>query len=491
MDCKKSYKKFWIIFASITTAIAIAISVYFIFFRKPIFLAMVGRAVYNIAAEAEERIDHSPVKAAIMLGDVLKDGTVKTDFVYSTSILGNFLTVDVIGEALLSANLEARNFALEASIKALGTTIELDANMNKERLALRLPLLDNNYYGITYDTFRDDVRVFGQILSLSDDLMDGWADYVDILNRIINTEIDIFDEPPIPRDSLRKLIRNLEVNNRRSEIISGEERINCRLIEIKMTKESVVSLLYELYDILEGNESAQALFLYIVGTFFYQDSQEDIYRTSDDFPEIFNKLVTDIETYYTGDIVLSFYIGSGDRLLRAELNIDAKYDHHPKDLTIIFDFGSSIEDDWKLVFDVENFYTPGKHEIIWSYDTKTNNHGSTTTSSCINNMILTTETNHPISVTSEWNIDRGGFVLTMQNEDETVSLEGLLRIDDNNFHLRIDDLYPDLPNTGLKIELSTQTGAQINDVPTFINLDKWSSNFIESLIRLVFGGIFS
>ena len=487
---EKPYKVLLITAASITAVIAVALIVYFAFFHNIVSLARVGRAMNIIGREAEERVNHTPFKAVTMLGDVLADGTVTTEVNYSFPILGNFLTLDVNGKAVLSSDLHARNFALEAIVEAFGTAIELDAFMNRERLALRLPVLDDSYYGIRYDSFRDDIRVFGSLIMLNDEVMDEWADHVDMINVLLNYEIVFFDESPVDFEPVRNLVKNLKVRNRRTRIESGGENINCRLIEIKITGDVLKAFLKDAFAGNQSNESMQSLFHNMAGIPLFQDVFGGFSGSFEDTTGISGDLLTDFEQYYSGDIVFSFFIDRGDRLLRAEIITDIEYDHSPVSLAMTFDFGNSIEDDWMFDLAFESPDTAEKLSIVWSFDEHVNIRGSTGAATHISTMIVTTDMNDPTTVISEWNIDKGDFTLTLINGNKTSSVEGSLMTDNCNFHLIFDNLFSDDPKTNLKITISTDKGAQIDEI-TFINLDKWNTVIVESAISLIFGRLFS
>ena len=477
---KKSYKGVYITLISVTAVIAIALSVYFLVFRDYGSLALVGRAIYNTGREVEERFDHTPLKALTMLGDILEDGTVTTDFTYTVSLLGNFLTADIDGTIRLSSDLKARNFALEAQVGTFGESVNIDAYMNSERLALRLPILDNNFYGIRYSTFRDDIRVIGELTGLDERTMARLSDMVDQINAMMNAEEATEDIQSYYVDAVRKFVENLSITRQRTNIESNGEQINCQLVEITITKEAILTFLTDVYEITENSESMQAYLntlysdnLVLQGFYGGFDGGND---------RVLNELsdaITDFERNYSGDIVLSFYIGGGDRLLRMEMNADISYNYYPTEVTAVLDFGRSVEDDW--VFDIifEDLYTTAMYAIHWTFEERAGNY--------INTITVSEDTTNTITLISEWNISRFDFSLTYISDQEKSTITGVLTTDENNFYLRLDDLFPENTSTSLKIEVSTQTGVQIDEI-NYINIDNWGIALIESVMRLLPGG---
>ena len=477
---KKSYKGLIITLISVTAVVAIALSVYFLVFRDLGSLALVGRAMYNIGREVEERFDHTPLKALTMLGDILEDGTVTTDFTYTASLFGNFLTADIDGTVKLSSNTEARNFALEAQVGAFGESVNIDAYMNSERLALRLPILDNNFYGIRYATFRDDIRVLGDLTGLDNRTMNQLSDMVDQLNAIMNAEEETEDIQSYYVDAAGNFAGNLEIRRQRTSIESNDEQINCQLIEITITKEAILTFMTDVYDITESNESVQTYLSTLYSDNLILDGFYGGFDGGNDrFLRDFSDAITDFEKNYSGDITLSFYIGGGDRLLRMVLNMDISYNYYPTEVIAMLDFGRSVEDDWVFNIIFDNLYTAENYAIYWTFEEQSGNY--------INTINIATGTTDTITLISEWNINRYNFTLSYINGPEKSTITGIFTTEDKNFYLMLDDLFPNNTSTGLMIEVSTRTGVQIDEI-NYINIDNWGIALIESVMRLLPGG---
>jgi hypothetical protein len=479
---KKSNKGVYIALISVIAVIAIALSVYFLVFRDLGSLAQVGRALYNTGREVEERFDQTPLKALTMLGDILEDGTVTADFTYTASLLGNFLTADIDGTIRLSSDSKARNFALEAQVGTFGESVNIDAYMDRERLALRLPILDNNFYGIRYSTFRDDIRVLGNLTGLDNRTMDQLSDMVDQLNAIMNTDEATEDFQAYYVDAVRNFAGNLEIRRQRTSIESNDEQINCQLIEITITKEAILTFLTDVYDITESNESVQTYLSTLYSdNLILQGFYGGFDGGNDRLLSELSDAITDFEKNYSGDIVLSFYIGGGDRLLRAEVNADISYNYYPARTKVVLDFGRSVEDDWlfDIDFEFDDLFAAQKFTIYWTFEEHSGNYTNTIT--------IAEGTTDTITLISEWNINRYDFMLSYINGPEKNTITGVFTTDDKNFYLRLDDLFPENTSNSLRIEISTQTGVQIDEI-NFINIDSWGTALIESVMRLLPGG---
>ena len=351
--------------------------------------------------------------------------------------------------------------------------------MNRERIALRLQLLGDDFYGFRYDTFRDDIRVFGDLIRLDDLYMDMLADIVDQINEMMNAEAIEENTYEVYADVITNFARNLEVKSRRTTIETGEDRIRCTEIEFKITKDALVELLEDLYNVLENDETIQAQFEMSDNPLFdgitggYGGGYQQIKRE-------FRSFIREFERSYSGDIKLFFLINGNDRLLRTVVNADMEYAGENTELIATFDFGKSIEDDWVFSFFIKSDDDTDMLAIKWSFE---ENSGTQ-----VNTIEITTADMDFIILVSEWDENRGDFTLAYIDGRERNEITGIFTTDNKNFRIKLDDFYPENSDDSLIIEILAQTGAEIGEIE-YINLDKWGSALIESLMRLIMGGL--
>jgi len=321
---------------------------------------------------------------------------------------------------------------------------------------------------------------------LTDDFMEELAGYIDIIDSVMNIDIETeaFDDHSIYSELVRNLIGNLEFRNRRTGIESGGKRVSCRLIEVKLTKEAILSFLNDVYVLIENNESTESLYYSIYGNPMLREILGDGFfeESYEHFLKSFKEMITNIENTYLGDIVLSFYIAGSDRLLRTELNADIEYNYSPAKLNASFDFGSALDDDWAFDINIVNIYSNYKYRIDWLFEEKANTFSNT--------IIIDSDSSISISLTSEWNLDTGDFVFAFIEGPKKNTITGLLATEDENFHLILDDVLFNITGDHLALEVSTRTGASIDEI-NYINLDNWGPSLILSIMRMILGGIFS
>ncbi|MCL2820014.1 MAG: zinc ribbon domain-containing protein [Oscillospiraceae bacterium] len=484
--------------ASAAVLLMAGLAAYFMFFRDVSHVLLIGRAFNKLSSEMEERIDNTPFKALVMLPDILEDGTVTANIDYSFSYLDDFIGFGMGADIVLSSNTKTREFALSAAIKDSGESTEADIYMNKERLALRVGILGDNFYGITYDTFRDDIEKFGRLIGLDSETMDELSDIVDLLSTILSYEEEDSSLLEIEKEYIETALnfaRSIKTKSTRTSIESAGEQVRCTAIEMIITKEGLITLFTDLLDILENNEDFQAEIDLFDMPFLY-DLFGEIPGANRYNTDMLKAFIKDIEENYFGDITTTFYIGRDDRLLRLNININAEIYGDYGDLNITFNFGNSIYDDWTMSINFSDEKTEDNKtednetektydnimKIIWSYAEISGTYTNSMT-------ISIHDESETITFTSAWEQESGNFILSYTDDLDTDMITGLFKPDEKNFKLEVHNTLSDVPGGKFSISISAETGSQIREI-TFVNIDKWGDELLSIIIRLLLGGIF-
>jgi len=440
-----------------------------------------SRSLENLNVEVEERFNSTPLKVFTMLPEVLEDGAVMVDFYYTTSIFGEWLTANIDGSVKLLSNTIDRNFALEAEVGAYGQTFDIEAYMNRERLALGIQLISDDYLGITYDTFRDDVKVFGNLVGLSTQEMDMLADIVDQINAFMNIEEASEEDLEPYIEVLTDFSRNLKVTSRRTQIETGTEQIRCTEIKFMVTKDAILSLLIDMYNLIKDDDMIRDQF-----DIFDEELLQDVYGSNvnsyDEFLREYKGIISEFKRNYSGDIEVIFYVGSEDRLLRVETIADIEYDGEASVLRADIDFGNSKNDTWTM----SSRYIDGDNEemlsILWDFEERSGKYVNTI-------KIIPDDPINSVTLVSEWNERSGDFILAYVEGRERNELAGVFTTNDKNFSIKLDDIFPEDSGDSLIIEISTEIGVQINEI-SYTNIDRWGSTLIERVMSMILSEIF-
>jgi len=476
---KKSKKWLWITLASVATVLIAATAVYFVFFRSIGPLLMLGRAMVNLSAEVEERYENSPFTVFENLAEIMEDGTITADFVYTTSILGGWISIDLDGKIEFLSDSEARNFAALAQIGAYGEAIELDFFMNNERMALRLQLLGNDYYGLTYNSFRQDIQVLGRQIGLDNETMELYADFIDQINTAMNTDDTPDDIDEIYTEMITKFARDIKVSSRKSTIETASGKETYTVITVNLTKNALLKLLRE----METNDDIMRSQMGIQDNLF--SSRDDFIPYENDFERFtseFNDFVNDFERYYSGNIDILFFIDADERLTRIASDSKVKFEDEDLALKLNLDLGSSVYDEWSLF---ASYIGPDMSEnlnVKWDYKERSGNK--------INTVTFSTNEIKPITMISDWNPVRNAFSVTLKDEFDSYEFSGVITINEPNFRIVFDDITFAGNDNVLKLEISTKQGAQIREID-YINIDRWGNVVLETIMGLLTEGIFS
>jgi len=434
----------------------------------------VSRALNNLYSEAAERIDSTPLKAAGIFQDVIADGSVSASFTYN----GALLNEPASGNVKILSDTKERDFALFAELTILGQNIDFEAYLNRERLAARSTLFDDSFYGLTYSSFRDDIRPFGRLIRLSDETMDRMADSIDLLSEAFNREAPEDDSGFEMYHALfTNFISNSEMTSRNVRIESGGRDVRCKKISITITEDALFGLLNDSYRLLENDETIRSHFYYFDDPVLFGNSLGEI--GYDSLLRSYREAISEFESSYSGDFTISFYIGRDDRLLRLEIDADIRYDDDILIMNSKSDFGGSALDLWTL--DISTTENQGQSDvlIVWDYWEHSG--------FLENRVTITTDGQDQFVLISSWSPDSGDFRLSFIDSDsDSKELAGKFAAHSDGFILTFDNLFPLYSGQSFALTIIAEKGADIGNI-TFIGPDQWIAALTRRLGSMIAG----
>ena len=482
----KSGKGLWLkIGIPVVCAIAlIAVGLFFFVFNSSP-LNTVAKSLSKVGNELEQRVSDTPLESIGILMESLESGTVSVDFDYSaamTNMRGNVSlhSDEKRGESVIEANIasDIMNFDI--------VNFDIDLYINKERAAMRMSQIDNNFYGITYETFREDFRSFANLLDLSRDEIDMICDVVEMYSDMLNMEDDeVLDGY---QDIFTDFIKSAEVSSERVDIKSGNESVRVRKIEFTITDRMIVELLESLVDEFENDDNMRAMF----------EANEEIqsglymgfgsYMSFDDMIREIRSGLRELDRNLRGEVLVAFYIGGGDRLVRLDINADLEYDREKGDLEITLDFGSSADDLWVFEMNTHDDSGRSSYRLEWEMN-ETSRGGETVLRASSDDSWSSSET----SFILDWT-DRGNFTFSLDGDwGREMLFSGVYDKNNDGFSLVIDDPFADsFWNQSLVLEISaTRRSGHIDDI-SFINVSEWNQSLIDKIEDYFsFGGLFA
>jgi len=470
---KKGKKKLLLIVIPVAALVLIAAAAFIFLYLRSTPMLTVSRALSNFEAEMSERIDATPLVALQLISDSISNSTITAGFDYQDYYLGRYR-----GESVLSFNTKDRAYAMELDISIQGQVFDVELLVDKERIAAGSRFIDNNHYGIRYSTFRDDIRVFGNLVGLDRYTMDTLSDAVELFGDLVNMDDGAFNDifgnySEAIEAILKDFLNSVELTSERDTVSSGGDDVRCTRIDMLINEDALLDLLYDYYELLEDDEFFSELIKY-----FDSDLTRDIYRemrnAHSDFLWEFRDVIREFERNFSGDIVLSFFVGSKDRLLRVELNADVTFDRNNSVISGFLDLGSSALDLWEMEMSVTERGSTETVSATWNYRER---------SGSIEN-ILTFSAGYmrPITMSSVWSPERGDFTLSYDDGWGKQELSGVFTVEGKGFYLSFDDLLVSYYTGGrLTLEFWFDPGSQIRQVD-FINIDRWDFAILERFV---------
>ena len=444
----------------------------------------VGRAASNLNDEFNQRVRTTPFQAFGMLFNSLEYGTTNVDFVYREewSGWGGANAFEAGGSFSLFSNSEENDVAILGDLNIDGVGFDVSVFLNLARLAFGSSIIDRNYYGIYFDTFRDDLRPFGRELGLTRSEMDSIADFVEEFAEMIRNgnTWDTWEDSEY-MDAFTNFLRGAEMETGNAEINVNGSAVNVRRIEYAVTHEDISVLLRNWLDIFENDTAMTDLFnndsMFGAPVDIWQEMINELTELMDEFDHDFR-----------GNFSVAFYVGGRDRLYRINMALDGYImslgSNESFAVELTFDFGASAMDTWRLdmVISADGEYINAG--IIWDADI---------TGGIYNHSMkfLTFDANgaeDSFTFFVDWNPTSGTFTLSGEENHPrwgvsySELLSGIFVTDSENFRLRFEheNYWGWGDRETFWIEISTQAGTNIPEVD-FINIRDWGMEFIYRL----------
>jgi hypothetical protein len=422
-------------------------------------LVRVARATDNFQAEFNQRLETTPLHAVSMVSNALQQGTTTVDFNFRDGWTG----ISVNGDVSLISNHANRNYALIGNVNAMGLRMDASVFINRDRAAFGSSLLGNENFGFRFDTFRQDFQSFGSMMGLGFFEINMIADVVEALAESMRTD-------GLPTETYTELLMDFV---RSLEPVTSDTQLRGNSVErIEFTIENadIVRFLHQVLDAAQRDANLRSYFDTAGMGFLFDEMMWEL-----------RGMVSEIERGPM-DIraSLAFYIGSGNRLAQASLNVDMN--NRQWNERFIFnatlDLGSHAMDTWRLDMRMTEEWNGSRWDdsfhIEWTYSEFGGRH---------DHRIVFSEPGgwgNDVNFFSNWDEGSGRFTLGFSDRWDEGSFGGTFNVHSaDSFSLNFDPMVVDWDTT-LNIGISTTGDAQIRNVD-FINIDRWGWTLIDAI----------
>ena len=457
-----STKRRLMLFASVA-AFGLLLAVVSTMFKATPLLASEGDLV-NPGGDMAVRLENSPFGAFPMLFNALEDGIVSVSYEFTDRWTSGSFDFEIHSDE------PNRQYKLLMDFDVNGTQFDLTIYIDRYLIAVSSSILGEEFYGLTFATFRDDFRLIAQLLGIGEDDIDQIAAIIDIVGDTMNTP----DVGPDVWDPYAALFRQFLLSGTASSENTTIQETNVTRVEFRFSDDDMVSLFRDILVTMSEDQNMDPMG--IIAPWMWEETIRD-----------FESSIAELDAM-DGNLHIVMYVGPQNRLVQLEVNVSLTGNGSSTDLRFTADFGTSVFDPWHFTY-IVNAEFPSwvdasqtdtlltETVYVWTF---TENEGRFVNSIDISSSLesnrwdsLSEEVesftvNGSIRMVSDWNSITGEFVLALESDqsDDPSEISGIFIPDSNGgFLLRFED------NDTFSLEISAQIGANIQPIQNFINFN--------------------
>ena len=447
----------WKLFA---TAAAVAV-IFFValFFNRVGPLLTAQRAIGNFSNEVTSRLQTSPFYAFELLFDNVADGTTIVSFDYD-SMWERFR-----GDFIFMADAEQDAVLLDIDLHIDGVNLDFEFLMNRQYAMARSRLINNNFYGVTFATFREDLTPFGRELGWDRQTINAISDFVDSMVESFSVSEPNTEQIDPYIDVITAFIRNSEYSSSRD---GGVTRI-----AFVFNEEDMIQLLRNLLEAFANDENVRNSFG-TTGSDIFDELARGMF---DELVRGMHEGIDEIKDELYGEVTLTLYVGRRNRMNRIEIGIDISYGRESLEVGIALDLGMHELDTWAFEITFNDVWSGSAETAtaVWEISDANNRY--------VNTVTLSASDADDVVLTSNWNRSTGAFTLSYVNESHWGghgSFRGNFMPDNSGgFRLAFDEL------GDLSIVIESLVTSNIEFPPSFINISEWNEMLLDDLDRAI------
>ncbi|MCL2016152.1 MAG: zinc ribbon domain-containing protein [Defluviitaleaceae bacterium] len=413
-------------------------------------LLVLNRALNNTAAEIQQRTSASPLLAANMLPAILDNGVISANVA-----MAGFWGEAISPSMTLRTDQRNNNHALNFTVGQQS----MDLHLNRQRVAFRNTNLDDNFYGITFSTFQNDLASIIPVLGINSDEENFLTELISAIETSMNRTPTQMLQPY--QDSFVAMLIALPVTSERQSVVSGGTLVNATRLTFTVSQENITALLHDWLALFEEELALQP-----------NISQNEL-------RELRNFVTDTIRTFERDFNVSSemvYYIRN-NRLLRAEFEVNLTYQFETAQIVSVVDFGTSVQSPWHVNTTITNLTRNESVQINvgWDFSETPTQYINTFNASIREGNFLETAT-----ATLAWSPTSGNFALSLNSGGSAQDiLTGVFMPNSAgsafDLSLNLGGIFAFLGASSVNITASTN--ANIPNI-NFINLDGWGDSVL-------------
>ena len=481
----KAKKKFpwWIAAIAATAVVALAL----VFTWQSLLMAIAPRAALSMAMSStakstQQRYENAPSTVLSQGAEYLKDGklSVNADVSYAGE--------QVKAQVDFAFNDEKKQTAVGAALTLRDQSMKANVYLDPDFAAVNADFFNaGTYYGVAFETFKEDIRksVFGESLSESD---------IDQADKIIQAVLDIYtldiDEEELAKpyqQLIEQYIKELEMEKSSQTVSVDGKDYNCNALTYHLSEKDIQNLLEDILETVQHDDQLKNL--------IFSDSITNLSDTDpeEEFEDAIDEALDSIsEAFESVDLSadMIFYVRN-NRVVALELDADIEVDEEKVDLTMEISFGLKATSDIVTNITIRADGEIGRIKLISKVTDEDNVYKETLTAE----VKIPYEDKVEASFTTKWNRSSGKLTLSLdaEAEGETVELDVSCKLTklENGYELTFNqddvadflnqlnaDTIPD--DLDFSVTIRCTEGAGI-DKPEYVNIRQWDAALLQQL----------
>ena len=471
---EKPVKKIKIKWWHIAVPVALVVAIIAALLLGPFFIylapkTVLTKALTETANDLSARAEGTPLTVMSNIFEGSQKNTVNVEYEIFQEMLGD-MSIEM--EAQVDSSIKQGQIGIVLDV--MGEEADMNLYMDREVAAINLDMYTGeDYYGIYYDTFGEDIRNNEFMYSImGKENVEMLDEAVDTLDQLMSLETIT---PEQQAESLKKygevilaFTEEKDAQVGKAEISVDGKNQNCKTVAFTITREEYSELMLQLVDIAETDP---------VMINYYQSLSMDFKCENwNDKLDNFRETLKDYEDGET-ECVFTFYLHGGK-----VVQVDVAYEETDAEWLVYVNFGSdaSVKD---IVICGEFVEDDEDHSFEITLSTKKND-GVIVETLCVTTQ---EEDDDPVKVEIgyEWNRENGDFLVHFQDYDEEISgeLNCVLEVMENGYHFSIpaveelvESMGEDTEGIEMSIDITMTTGAEIEVPETIKDIAKMTES---------------
>lgn len=472
--------KWWMIAVPAVLVIAVTL----LFTWQALLMLVSPQAALRLASDktmqaVSSRYERSPL--SVLFGSGTESDTSRMQLNADVNYAGNEFSAEVD----LRSNQETRQHTFSAAVSMGGKDYGGAFYMDPKFVAASLDFFnDGAYYGITFDSFKEDAAKSILAEYMTPEQIEAFDEVLQSLAEMNANEFDPEMVKPYA-EAIEEFMASQEPVMSTAEVTSEGKTYKCDTITYLVEKEAVISLCETLIDMMEEDENFSSL----LKNDALSDYTGDAPQTSG--IELLHDVLDELKK---GDIQVQqvYYVRSG-RLVQTDIQITLLMDGEGIDLQTQVHYGIRAESDLscKIIVKAEG------EELVLNLTSSVTGDETTYTEKITVSMDIPDEEPVDAELLCSWNAETeklsANLVVKADERNEYSFSCGLKQLE-NGFAITFshNDILPLLEATGAElpddltfsVDITITDGVEITK-PEYTNLDKWDALLVQQLQQAI------